>query len=424
MNFPFYIARRYLFSKKSHNAINTISLVSACGVMVVTIALVCALSVMNGFNTLIFAMFGNLDPELKITPRTGKVFNPEEIRELLRMPSIAVISEVLQDNALIRYKDRQVIGSVKGVDEKYRRLTSIDSILIDGQYRLSDEVTDYATLGIGLASTLGINASFMAPLELYAPKRNEQVNLPNPSTSFNVEYSYITAVFRTNQQAYDESFMIVPLALTRSLFNYDNEVSAIELRLTNDAKLPAVKKQIRALLGNAYTVNDRYEQQDIYFKMMQSEKWMIFLILCFILLIALFNLTGSLSMLMIEKQDDVRTLRTMGADDRLICRIFLLEGWLISILGALSGIVIGSALCFLQQEVGLIKMGAAGAFVVDNYPVEVAAADILIILATVLSIGFLSAWYPVYHLGNLTSPTPASLSDATSTLDSETHRDE
>jgi ABC-type lipoprotein release transport system permease subunit len=410
MTFPFYIARRYLFSKKSHNAINTVSLLSACGVMVATVALVCALSVMNGFNTLIFKMFGNLDPELKITPRIGKVFDPAEIQTIRQLPGVALLSEVLQDNALIRYKDRQVIGTIKGVDEHYRQLTSIDSILIDGHYKLSDEVTTYATLGIGLASALGINAGFVAPLELYAPKRNKQVNLANPSASFNVEYSYITAVFRANQQAYDEGLMIAPLSLTRTLFDYENEVSAVELRLTKEAKLPVVKKQIRNLLGDAYIVNDRYEQQDAYFKMMQSEKWMIFLILCFILLIALFNLTGSLSMLMIEKRDDVRTLRMMGADDRLIRRIFLLEGWMISGLGALIGVVVGLALCFLQQTLGLIKMGAAGVFVIDNYPVEAAPADIAIILVVVLGIGFLSAWYPVYHLGGFTSPSPASVS--------------
>ncbi|MDR2811171.1 MAG: ABC transporter permease [Tannerellaceae bacterium] len=402
MSFPFYIARRYLFSEKSHNAINIISLISVCGVMVATAALVCALSVMNGFNTIIFSMFGSLDPELKITPRTGKVFNPasEEIQKLRQHPGIAVLSEVLQDNALIRYKDRQVIGTIKGVDEHYRQSTSIDSVLIDGQFILSDEVTGYATLGIGLASALGINAGFMAPLELYAPKRNEQVNLANPSTSFHVEYSYIAGVFRTDQQAYDEAFMLVPLSTTRSLFDYENEVSAIELRLTDKANLSAVKKQIRALLGEEYTVSDRYEQQEVSFRMMQSEKWMIFLILCFILVVALFNMVGSLSMLMIEKQDDIRTLRSMGAGDALIRRIFLLEGWMISASGALIGVVVGLILCLLQQELGLITMGAAGTFVIDNYPVKVEASDIAVILVTVLSIGFLSAWYPVYYLGD------------------------
>jgi ABC-type lipoprotein release transport system permease subunit len=401
MSFSFYIARRYLFSKKSHNAINIISLVSVCGVMVATMALVCALSVMNGFNSIIFSMFSSLDPELKITPRTGKVFDPtsKEIQAIGQLPTVACLSEVLQDNALIRYKDRQVIGIIKGVDDSYQRLTSIDSILIDGRFILSDEVADYAIPGIGLASSLGINAGFTAPLELYAPKRDEQVNLSNPVSSFNLEYSYITAVFRTDQQVNDDALMIVPLSLARSLFNYENEVSAIELRLTDRANLHTVKKQIRLLLGDNYVVRDRYEQQEVAFKMMQSEKWMIFLILCFILVIALFNMTGSLSMLMIEKQGDIRTLRNMGANDSLIRRIFLFVGWMISGFGAVTGVLVGLALCFLQQKLGLIKMGVAGAFVIDNYPVEVVPADILIILITVLGIGFLSAWYPVYYLG-------------------------
>ncbi|MDR1356631.1 MAG: FtsX-like permease family protein [Tannerellaceae bacterium] len=402
MIFPFYIARRYFFSKKSHNAINVISLISVCGVVVATTALVCALSVMNGFNAVIFSMFGSLDSELKITPAHGKVFDStsEEIQKLRTLPGIALMSDVLQDNALIRYQDRQVIGTIKGVDDNYRSLTSIDSALIDGEFTLKDEVADYAVPGIGTANDLGINAGFVAPLEIYAPKRNGQVNLSNPSTSFNVEYTYITAVFRTGQQAYDEAFMIVPLSLTRRVFDYENEISAIELKLTGEYSLPAMKKRIQALLGSNYIVSDRYEQQADSYRMMQSEKWMIFLILCFILVIALFNMVSSLSMLMIEKQDDVRTLRTMGADDSLIRRIFLFEGWMISGAGALIGVCAGLALCFLQQKFGLIKMGVAGTFVIDNYPVQVEFPDICIILITVMSIGFLSAWYPVYRIGD------------------------
>jgi ABC-type lipoprotein release transport system permease subunit len=402
MTFSFFIARRYLFSRKSHNAINLISGISVCGVVVATAALVCALSVMNGFNSLILSMFGSLDPDLKITPRTGKVFTPKpgDIQKLRSLAGVAVLSEVVQDNALIRYKERQVTGTVKGVDEAYRQLTSIDSILVDGQFILSDEVAAYATPGIGLASALGIRAGFTAPLELYAPRRNRRVNLANPASSFNVEYSFITAVFRTDQQAYDESFVIVPLATSRSLFNYDSEVSALELRLARGASLPAVKKQIQALLGSACTVSDRYEQQELSFRMMQSEKWMIFLILSFILVIALFNMVGSLSMLMIEKQNDVRTLRSMGAGEHPIRRIFLWEGWMISAAGALAGTALGLTLCLLQQKLGLITMGDAGTFVVDSYPVEVLPADILVILATVLTVGFLAARYPVYRLGN------------------------
>jgi ABC-type lipoprotein release transport system permease subunit len=401
MNLSLFIARRYLFSKKSHNAINIISLASVCGVLVATVALVCALSVMNGFHSLIFSMFSSLDPELNIKPRTSKVFDPrtEAMQEVRRLPGIAALSETLQDNALVQYNDRQVVALIKGVDEPYRSIAGIDSILLDGQFALSDEVVDYATPGVGLANALGIKAGFiLTPLELYAPRRGEQVNLANPALSLNTEYSYITAVFRTDQQAYDESLMIVPLTLARRLFDYEHEVSAIELKLHPEADLKAVKKQVRRLLGDDFIVSDRYEQQESAYRMMQSEKWMIFLILCFILVIALFSMVSSLSMLMIEKQSDVQTLRKMGASDRLIRRIFLFEGWMITGFGTLAGLLIGILLCLLQQTFGFIKMGAAGAFVIDNYPVVVVPSDILIILVTVWGMGFLSAWYPVYYL--------------------------
>lgn len=402
MNFPFYIARRYLFSKKSHNAINIISMVSVCGVVVATIALVCALSVYNGFNDLVSTLFSSFDPELKITPRTGKVFDPTslEIQQVKKLSEVARFCDVLQDNALVRYKERQSVATIKGVDDNFEQLTRIDSVLVDGEFKLYDEVANYATLGIGLASSLGINAGFVSPLEIYAPKRDEKVNLSNPATSFSLENAFIGAVFCINQQVYDEEYMIVPLSLARSLFRYDKEISSIELKLADGANLPAVKKQIKEILGENYQVHDRFEQQEASFKMMQIEKWMTFLILSFILAIALFNVVGSLSMLMIEKQSDVRTLRNMGADDRLIRRIFLFEGWMISGFGALIGVSVGLVLCLLQQELGLIKLGqTSGAFIIDAYPVRVAAGDILTVFVTVLTIGLLAAWYPVHYLG-------------------------
>lgn len=402
MNFPFYIARRYLFSKKSHNAINIISMVSVSGVVVATIALVCALSVYNGFNDLVSTLFSSFDPELKITPRTGKVFDPStpSMQQVEALPEVAAVSEVLQDNALLRYRDRQVVATVKGVDDRFGELVRIDSVLIDGRFALREDVVDYATLGVGLASALGVNAGFVSPLELYAPKRDEKVNLSNPASSFQVEYAYIGGVFSINQQMYDETYMLVPLALARGLFRYEKEVSALEIKLAEGADLSAVKREIEQLLGPGFRVEDRHEQQQASFKMMQVEKWMTFLILSFILAIALFNVVGSLSMLMIEKQEDVRTLRNMGADDRLIRRIFLFEGWMISGFGALIGIVIGLVLCLLQQELGLIKLGqASGAFIIDAYPVRVEPGDMLTVFTTVLSIGFLAAWYPVRYLG-------------------------
>ena len=383
MNFPFYIARRYLFSKKSHNAINIISMVSVCGVVVATMALVCALSVLNGFVGLVSSMLGNFDPELKIQPVHGKVFDPSlpAVREVKELPEVALFCEVLQDNAQVRYRDRQITATVKGVDDTFGRLTRIDSILVDSRedtFVLSDEVANYATLGVGTAFSLGVRPNYADPLEIYAPKRNEKVNLAGPVASF----------------------ILLPLPVVRSLFSYEKEVSAIELSLVPGVDINSVKSRIKSLLGENFSVKDRYEQQEASFRMMQGEKWMIFLILCFILILALFNVIGSLSMLMIEKKEDVRTLRNMGADDRLIRRIFLFEGWMISGLGALIGIVIGLVLCLLQQELGIIKLGqAAGSFIIDAYPVRVEAGDIVIVLITVLSIGFLAAWYPVHYLG-------------------------
>ena len=401
MNLSFYIAQRYLFSKKSHNAINVISFVSVCGVAVATIALVCALSVYNGFNDLVSSLFGHFDAELKITPVKGKVFDPEteEIRAVKALPMVACYREVLQDNVLVRYHDRQGVAVLKGVDASYEQLTQIDSILIDGSFKLADEVVNYANMGIGLAYALGINAGFVTPMEIYAPKRAEQVNMANPASSFHLEYAYIGSVFRTDQQLYDDSYLIVPLALARSLFDYEHEVSAIELKLHDPKLIAQTKQEMSRLLGEEFKVQDRFEQQEDSFRMMQIEKWMTFLILTFILAIALFNVVGSLSMLMIEKQADVATLRNLGADNRLIRRIFLLEGWMISAFGAGIGIVIGVSLCLLQQMFGFISLGeAAGAFVIDAYPVRVALGDILTILCTVLAIGFLAAWYPVRYL--------------------------
>ena len=414
MNFPFYIARRYLFSKKSHNAINIISMVSVCGVVVATMALVCALSVLNGFVGLVSSMLGNFDPELKIQPVHGKVFDPNlpAVREVKELPEVALFCEVLQDNAQVRYRDRQITATVKGVDDTFGRLTRIDSILVDsrdGSFVLSDEVANYANLGVGTAFSLGVRPNYADPLEIYAPKRNEKVNLAttyiytlslHDALPIYLEYAFVGGVYATNQQMYDENFVLLPLPMVRSLFDYEKEVSAIELSLVPGADINSVKSRIKSLLGDDFSVKDRYEQQEASFRMMQGEKWMIFLILCFILILALFNVIGSLSMLMIEKKEDVRTLRNMGADDRLIRRIFLFEGWMISGLGALIGIVIGLALCLLQQELGIIKLGqAAGSFIIDAYPVRVEAGDILIVFITVLSIGFLAAWYPVHYLG-------------------------
>ena len=399
MNLPFYIARRYLFSKKSHNAINIISAASVCGIAVATMAMVCALSVFNGFGSLVSEMFSLFDPEVKITPAKGKVFDSqsEAILKIEQLPEIAVFSEVLEDNVLLSYYDRQVPATLKGVSHNFSELVPVENALFDGEFQLMDNMgNNYAILGIGLASKLGINAGFVYPMEVYTPKRNAKVNMLNPAESLVREYLYLSGVFCINQPSYDENLAVAPIELARILFDYDKEISSLEIKFKAGTNIAKSQKEIEQILGNGFVVQNRYQQQEASFQMMNIEKWMTFLILCFILLIAVFNVIGSLSMLMVEKQKDVITLRNMGADNRLISWIFLFEGWLISIFGAIAGIALGLLLCLLQQHVGLLRM--SGSFVVDTYPVVVKMTDILFSFLTVLIIGFLGALYPVRYL--------------------------
>ena len=405
MSFPFYIARRYLFSKKSHNAINVISGVSVCGVALATLALVCTLSVFNGFQDLVTTMFTAFDPEIKITAANGKVFDAqdERIQLLKELPEIEVFSESLEDNAMVQYKGRQTMVVIKGIEDNFNQLTAIDSILYGrGDWILHDEVVDYAIPGIELVSVLGTGIRFLDPLEVYAPKRGVKINVANPSTSFESSYLHSSGlVFAVNQQKYDASYILTSLSFARELFQYETEVSSIELRLVADADLKKVKNEIRRILGNDFLVLDRYEQQADTYRIMEVEKLISYVFLSFILLIACFNVIGSLSMLIIDKRNDVVTLRNLGADDQLISRVFLFEGYMITFLGALIGVGLGLLLCFIQQEFGLISLGSgssAGAFVVDAYPVSVYATDVILVLITVLVTGFLSVFFPVRYL--------------------------
>ena len=405
MSFPFYIARRYLFSKKSHNAINVISGVSVCGVALATLALVCTLSVFNGFQDLVTTMFTAFDPEIKITAANGKVFDAqdERIQSLRELPEIEVFSESLEDNAMVQYKGRQTMVVIKGIEDNFNQLTAIDSILYGrGDWILHDEVVDYAIPGIELVSILGTGIRFLDPLEVYAPKRGVKINVANPSTSFESSYLHSSGlVFAVNQQKYDASYILTSLSFARDLFQYETEVSSIELRLVADAGLKKVKNEIKRILGNDFLIQDRYEQQADTYRIMEVEKLISYVFLSFILLIACFNVIGSLSMLIIDKRNDVVTLRNLGADDQLISRVFLFEGYMITFFGALIGVGLGLLLCFIQQEFGLISLGSgssAGAFVVDAYPVSVYATDVILVLITVLVTGFLSVFFPVRYL--------------------------
>ena len=403
MNLPFYIARRYLFSKKKHNAINIISGISVCGVALATLALVCTLSVFNGFQDMVAGFFTAFDPELKITIREGKVFEPQgaAFQEVRSLPEIGVWTETLEENAMVQYKDRQAMAIIKGVEDNFEELTSIDSLLYGaGEFILHDSIVDYGVLGVELISELGTGLQFVDPLQVYAPKRNVRVNMANPSASFNRDYLFSPGVvFVVNQQKYDARYILTSLSFARNLFNYDTEVSAVELKLKPGADVTAVQRKIARILGDEFVVLDRYEQQADVFRIMEIEKFISYLFLTFILAIACFNVIGSLSMLILDKSEDVETLRNLGADDRLIARIFLFEGRFISLFGALSGIVLGLLLCYIQQRFGIISLGGGnGSFIVDAYPVSVHVTDVVLIFITVITVGFLSVWYPVHYL--------------------------
>jgi len=402
LNLAFYIARRYLFAKKSHNVVNLISAISVFGVVVATIAMVCTLSVFNGFKSLTTTIFSVFDPELKIQSIEGKVFDPttDAFTKVCNMSGIQHACGVLQENALVSYGDRQEISVLKGVDTTFRQLVPIDTAIIDGSFLLREGDIHYAVIGQGLAASLGVNPAFAYPMEIIMPPRLGSVNMANVTASMVVEYVSIAGVYRINQPVYDEGFMLFPIDLLREMLDYEKEVTALEIKLTPGADIASVKRKIFNLIGDGFTVKDRFEQQEDYFKITQVEKWVTFFMLCFILVLALFNVLGSLAMLMIEKEEDVKKLRSMGADIRLINRIFLFEGWMISLLGAALGLIIGIGLCLLQQHFGLIRLGeTAGTFIVDSYPVVVEWSDVFITFITVVAIGFVAVLYPVHYLG-------------------------
>ncbi|MCP9610636.1 FtsX-like permease family protein [Coprobacter tertius] len=401
MGLSFTIARRYLFSKKSHSAINTISIVSVCGVAITTMALICTLSVYNGFQDLIASLYSTLDPQVKIELVKGKTFDTSQpvFGEVEKWPEIEEWSPVLEENVLLVYRDKQMPALMKGVPDNFGKLTQIDRILLDGEFMLRDSIVRYATIGVGVANRLEAGAHYLHPLKVYAPRRKGKVNMANPAASFNEGTLFTTAVFSVNQPEYDDQVAIVPLDFAREILDYKTEASAIEIKLVDGVNEKAFIDKLQSRLGIGFVVKDRMQQQETSFRMMQIEKWMTFLILAFILMIATFNVIGSLSMLIIDKKDDIKTLQSMGADDKLISRIFLTEGWLISAIGAGLGLAVGILLCFLQQEFGLLRLGqTAGAFVVDSYPVKIEWIDSVAVLLVVAILGFLAAWYPVKYL--------------------------
>ena len=401
LSFSYRIARRYLFSKKSHNAINIVSAISATGVAIGTLALVVVMSVLNGFESVISDMFSAIDPDLRITLSEGKGFDisTDEFEQLRKMPEVAVFTEVVEENALLLFNKKQMPASIKGVSDNFIELNNIDSIIYDGEFVLFDGAFERAVPGIGVASNLGLGAHFIDPLEIYAPKRTSKINLLRPESSFNKAGTFVSGIFAVNQVEYDDEMVIVSIALARELFEYDDTmVSSIEMKIDSKADFEKTQKQIQNLLGPNFQVKNRYEQQESFFKILKIEKWITFLILSFILLIASFNIIGSLSMLIIDKKNDINTLKSLGADKVLIKRIFLFEGWMIAAVGAVAGIVLGSAVCLIQEYFEVFKLGPNS--VIDAYPVVLNFSDMIVVFFTVLFMGLLAAWYPVRYIGS------------------------
>ena len=399
MNLSLFIAKRYLISKKSHNAINIITFISVAGVCIGTMALVIVLSAFNGISDLVFGLYNTFDPDIKITPKEGKTFliDPLSAEKIKKMDGVAYYTEVLQENALLKYDDKQVIATIKGVSENFAKMTRLDTVIREGEFLLHHDSIDYAVLGYGIAKRLNISLTdFMHPLEIYVPKRGNQSYL-NPEDAFLIRSVEVSGIFSLNDD-FDYRYAIIPLSLARELLNRKNELSAIELGIKPGADVNEIKKEIMGLLRSArndvqFDVKSRFEQNEVLFKTINSEKWWTFLILAFILVIATFNVIGSLTMLIIEKKKDIQTLMFLGADKNLIRKIFMREGLMITLTGAFSGLLLGLLICWIQLKFKLVPFSEG--FVVDSYPIKIIPMDLAMVFATVLLIGFFAAWYPV-----------------------------
>lgn len=401
MNLPLYIAARYLFSKKGHRVINIISGIAVAGVTLATIAMVCTLSVFNGFKEMVAQQFTVFDADIKITAATGKGFAIDSTRyyALSALPCTSIITTAVEDKAMVQYEGRQVMANLKGVEENFDKLTDIESAMRGhSKFLLHDSICDYALPGVGLLSTLNCGLFHVKPLEIFAPRRGSKVSMANPAANFKRGQLHSSgSIFIVNQPKYDDNYILCSLDFARKIFGRKaNECTSIEIKVADGYSLGKAEKEIAAIMGSNYIVEDRYKQQKDVFKVMNIEKFISYIFLSFILLIACFNIIGALSMLIIEKRKNMETLRAMGASNKMISDIFVLEGSMISLLGAAGGIAIGIAVCLLQQEYGIITLGAASdGFIVDSYPMRLVWTDIATIFCTVFAVGLIAVWVPV-----------------------------
>ena len=392
-----FIAKRYLFAKKSHNVINIISAISAIGMAIGTAALIIILSVYNGFDSLVRSMMSSVEPDLMITPSSGKVFVPEgEAYDwIYDQPSVKNMCGVLQEQVFINYDGQQGLAKAKGVDWIYEEESPLKEHIYDGEFKLHRGDVPLASVGTGLAHEMGINPRFLSPIEIYFPSRTRKLSITNPISSIESVKVWPSSIFSISNDV-DAELMILPIEKMRELLEYDEEVSAVEIRLTegtDNRELKRLQKEIGSMLGPEFKVKDRFQQNESLYKMMKYEKAAIYMILIFVIIIIAFNIFGSLSMLIIEKRGDIETLRSLGAQDKLIRRIFVLEGWMISLTGLAAGLVLGTGFALLQQHFGFIKM--PGHFVVQAYPVILSWTDILLTIAGVAVIGYIIALLPV-----------------------------
>lgn len=381
-------------AKKNHNAVNVISIISVLGVMVTTAALVCVLSVFNGFRGLIMGRLAMLDPEVAVTAVTGKAIENGDsvVTAVKRVPGVMTAMPVITDQALAIFAEYQMPVRLKGVPDEYAATTAINSVIVDGQFLLHDDASPYAVLGVGPALSLHVQPDALRMLQLYAPQRQGRVNIANPMNAFRNDSLFVSGVFQLSQNNYDADLIYVPLSMARKLFDYPTQATQVEVTLLPDADEDAVIAAIADILGPSYQVKNRLQQQAAAYKLVNVEKWMAFLLLSFILVIAAFNVISTLALLIIEKDDSITTLKAMGADNSQITRIFIAEGWLISLVGAVSGIVLGLVLCLCQQQFGLLRLnGDPSNFIVSAYPVQVIWTDVVVVFVVVAVVGLLTA---------------------------------
>jgi lipoprotein-releasing system permease protein len=398
MKLSLYIAKRYLFAKKSRNAINIISAVSVAGVAVGTMALIIILSVFNGLETMVSAIFNTFDPDLKITATEGKTFiaDTTRLKMLANVEGVSCYSLSVEENALLKYGDRETIATIKGVDDNYAMVSNIDSSMWEGNFILrSEKGRPYAIPGVGVAHYLGIRVNFITPLKIIIP-RNTGSTIINAENPLIEKFIFPSGIFQVEKE-YDSKYVYIPIEFARELTEIKDGVSSIEIKFTENADPRVVQKNIVNIFRDGFIVQNRYEQQEIFYKVMRSERLAIFFILTLILIIASFNIIGSLTMLIIEKERDIEILKSLGADNNLIRKIFIFEGWLISIIGAVVGVILGFVICWLQQTYGLIRLQSES-LIMDSYPVLMKVKDFIIVPGTVLLIGYWAAWYPVRFL--------------------------